>query len=580
MLREYRTLVPYWRRYGGRYVAGIACLLVTNGAQLVIPQFLKSAIDTISTGDFSLDLITPTVLWIGVAAFVIGAARFGWRFFVHGASRNIEAELRHRLFSHLQRLSSTFFNKVKIGDLMARFTNDMEAIRMTNGMGLVGFVDGLFMTTVILILLFKQDVRLTLLAISPLPAVTLMMLFFGKLIGSRFRVVQEGFAGLSEMAQESISGIRVLKTFVQEHDFVEKFIKRNQEYSARHMSLIRVWGLFFPIVMFLSGLTSLIFLIVGGQSVIAGTMSPGGFTAFLAYLQMLIWPMMGAGYTISLIQRGGASLGRVNRILDEKPDIVNSLSPRTDAIQGGIAIRDLTFAFPGEVTPSLKGISLEVPAGTVLGILGKTGSGKSTLMKLLPRLLDPPPGTVYIDGRDSRSYTLHTLRSAIGMVPQDTFLFSTTIADNIRFGEKVPDEELSRLAELVTISRDLKLFPGGIETVVGERGITLSGGQKQRIALSRALAVSPQILVLDDAFSSVDTETEDTILKALVQLLEGRTTLIVSHRVSTLKIADKIIVMDGGRIIQSGDHEELISQQGLYRQIFSIQQWDDRSGRA
>ena len=576
MLKEFRTLVPYFKKYLPHYLAGLVFLVITDGGQLYIPQIIRKAIDIIASGSFLLsDILILALQMVGIA-LIISAGRFGWRYFIHGSSRRIERELREQLFVHLQSLSTTFYGKAKTGDLMARFTNDMHAIRMASGMALVSFIDGFFMTIAILAILFSQNLRLTLLSISPLPIITFGAIGFGRIIGDRFRQVQEGFANLSEMAQESISGIRVLKTFVREKAFVKRFAAESQDYSNRNMALIRTWGFLFPAIAFLAGITSLIFLLLGGRSVMEGTLTPGEFTAFFSYLNMLIWPMLGAGFTINLIQRAGASLGRINKILDETPDITSPPDAIRDRITGQISFRNLTFSYPESQSPALTGISLEIPAGSIIGILGKTAAGKSTLVQLLSRIFDPPPGTIFIDGRDIRAYDLSTLRSAISTVPQDGFLFSTSIRENIAFGSRNSSESLIRKAAgLSTIDRDLDNLPQGLETVIGERGITLSGGQKQRVSISRALTAEAAVYILDDSLSSVDTETEDAILREIFPFLRGKTLILISHRISTLKPADKIIVMDGGRIIQQGTHENLLAEKGFYAEIYKLQQLEE-----
>ncbi|MBN2553937.1 MAG: ABC transporter ATP-binding protein [Spirochaetales bacterium] len=586
MLKEFRTLIPYVKKRILQYLAGLFFLLVTNGGQLYLPQLLRRAIDTIVSGTFTMRSIIPIVLWMVGIAVIVAAGRYLWRYFLGGASRHIEAELRERLFVHLQALSSTFYGKMKTGDIMARMTNDMNAVRQASGFALVSFVDGFFMTIAILAIMLSRSPRLTLLSISPLPIITIGVISFGRVIGEQFRRVQEGFSELSDMAQESLTGIRVLKTFVRESTFGKRFLEKNMDYSNRNMVLVRTWGVLFPAVGFLAGITTLILILVGGRAVIEGSLSPGEFTAFLAYLQMLIWPMLGAGFTINMIQRAGASLSRINRILDEQPDIRSpeqqppepepATGPAGQPVRGEIRIRNLSYAYPGTERAALRYIDLEVPAGSILGILGKTGSGKSTLVQLLPRILDPPPGTVFLDGRDVRLYPLAELRNSVSMVPQDTFLFSTSIRENIAFGSRNGDERLIRqVAGISTIERDYSTFPAGAQTIVGERGISLSGGQKQRVAISRALASDACLYIFDDSLSSVDTETEDAIIRGLLPFLRGKTLILISHRISALKTADQVIVLENGRIVQQGTHEQLLEQKGFYADIYRLQQLEE-----
>ncbi|MFW6231661.1 MAG: ABC transporter ATP-binding protein [Spirochaetota bacterium] len=572
-MKELRTLLPYLKKYRWAYIFGILCLAVTSGSQILIPQFLRLAVDEISSGSFDLREIGTLMLGLVAVSLAIAGGRFGWRYFIHGSSRRIEAELRSRLFDKFLELQPSYYNRSQIGDLMARSTNDMNAIRMASGMALVALFDGLFMTVAILIILFSQQPQIAAIAIIPLPFITAITLFLGRFIRGMFKSVQEGFSELSRQTQEIFSGVRVVKSFVKERFFLKRFRDANEQYQSRNMRLVRVWGLFFPVVTFLAGLMTLILLRFGGEAVIMGDLSPGEFVATLSYLEMLIWPMLGAGFTVNMLQRGAASLGRVNEVLAEEPEITNPEDPVTKMPSTSIGIRNLRFAYGDGEEAALDGVDLEVPEGSILGILGRTGSGKSTLLRLLPRLQNPPRGTVFVGGVDVLDYDLATLRSAFGAVPQDTFLFSASLRENIAFGVEEPDEEYIRhVADVSTISRDMKIFPQGWDTQVGERGITLSGGQKQRVAISRALAKDPRILVFDDALSAVDTETEELILNKLLSEREGRTSIIVSHRVSTLATADRIAVLERGRLVQYGTHEELLAEDGFYREIATLQQ--------
>ena len=572
-MNAYRTLLPYFRKYAWAYVLGILSLALTSGSQILIPQFLRIAMDMIATGVFDLRSIALLMLQLVGVSVAIAAGRYGWRRFIIGSAMRIEADLRRRLFDSLLRLQPSFYARSQIGDIMARATNDMNAVRMASGMALVALFDGLFMTVAILAILFAQQPLIARLIIIPLPLIALMTFFLGGFIRGLFRSVQEGFSDLSGHAQEVFSGIRVVKSFVKERFFLDRFRAANDEYQRRNMRLVRIWGLFFPVVSFLAGMMTLLLLRFGGEAVILGTLSPGEFVATLSYIEMLIWPMLGAGFTVNLLQRGAASLGRINEILNEQPEISSPDGAVTEMTSSAISIRGLTFAYDDDSHPALVDVSVEVPEGTSLGILGRTGSGKSTLLRLLPRLANPPRGTVFIGGVDILDYDLATLRGAFGTVPQDTFLFSASLRDNVAFSmPDASDELVDHVVDVSTISRDLQLFPDGLSTTVGERGLTLSGGQKQRVAISRALAKNPRILVFDDALSAVDTETEELILTRLLTERADRTSVIVSHRVSTLSTADRIAVFDGGRLVQYGTHEQLIAEEGFYSEVAALQQ--------
>ena len=574
MLGEYDSIRSYLKRYRWHYTLGLFCLVLVDGAQLLIPQLVKRAIDLVSGGVFNLeDVLKIALAMVGIAA-VISAGRFLWRFFIHGASRRIETEMRDKLFGHLLELSGGFYEKNKTGDLMARATNDMGAIRQATGMGFVSFVDGVFMSLAILAIMIAENPRTALLTIAPLPVITILIIFFGSMVGKRFERVQAIYSKLSDIAQETMAGIRVVKAFVREDGFAADFGESNDEYRDASMTLVKIFGFFFPLISFLSGLTTLILLLVGGNAVIQNRMSAGDIVAMLSYLQMLVWPMMGAGFTVNTLQRGAASLKRVNEIMKSVPEIVSLPACVPGSPSGDLVFKHLSFTYEGATKPALEDLSLSLPKGATLGILGRVGSGKSTLLRILPRLIEAPPGTVFLGGRDIRDYELPSLRAAFGFVPQDSFLFSDTIEANVRYG--APDltsERFAAVTDISTISRDIAEFPLGWDTIVGEKGLTLSGGQKQRVAISRALAVDPEILVFDDALSAVDAETEDKVLASLIAERKGRTNIIVSHRVSTLRHADLIAVLEDGRLAQLGTHAELLADaKGFYAEIARMQE--------
>ncbi len=572
MFKELKTLLPFARKYRSAYIIGFICLLATDAGEMYIPLLIKKAVDSLGTEGFSLHRIGTLMLLMLSIAVSVGAARFGWRFFIIGSSRRIERDLRKKIFDHLLTLSSTFFGSVKSGDIMARATNDMRSVRRASGMALVAFLDGTVLSVGIVSLLFITYGKLALVTILPLPFITLIILFAGKFIKKYFKSVQEGFSLLTERTRETFSGIRVIKSLTMEAYFKEKFLQVNLQYKERNMRLVRLWGFFFPLISFISGLSLMLLLVFGGRAVINKQITPGDFTALISYLVMLIWPLMGMGFTVNILQRGAASMGRINNILETEPDIVSPSKPVPFFKESDIKVKNLTFAYPETDSPAIKEINAVFRRGVTTGILGRTGSGKSTLLKLLPRLLDPPEGTLLIGDIDIRNYKLEVLRKNLGFVPQDTFLFSTTIRENIFFGKPdAGDSEIMEICSIVSLVKDLENFPGGIGTEVGERGVTLSGGQKQRIAMGRALLPDPPVLIMDDPFSSVDTETESSILHRLFEKRQGKTNILVSHRVSTLSRCDYVYVLDGGRIVQRGTPGELLTEEGLYREIAVLQ---------
>ncbi|MDR0908224.1 MAG: ABC transporter ATP-binding protein/permease [Spirochaetaceae bacterium] len=589
-LKVFKSLKDYFYRYRFQYAWGIFFLIVVDLAQMLIPQFTRRAINLISLGSFELNEIIVLGLYALGTMALVSAGRFLWRYFLHGASRHIETELRDKFFGHLLTLSYDFYQKNKIGDLMARAINDLGAVRQALGMGLVTICDSLVMTIAILLIIFVQDASTAIWAVLPLPIVTLLILLFGKLVGKRFFRVQETYSEMSDVAQETFAGIRVVKSFVKEAWFVKKFADTNEDYKAANMVLAKIFSFFFPFVTFLSGLTSIILLLVGGKKVLDGQMLAGDLVALFTYLQMLIWPLMGAGFMVNMIQRGAVSLTRINEVLETKPSIISrkeEVGSRKVVVSNDDAVRveHLSFTYPGNEKKVLDDVSFSVQRGTMLGILGKTGSGKSTLIKTLTRMVDPPVGTVFVNGIDVHEYSLAALRGCFGVTPQDSYLFSDSIRDNIAYGidqslKNTPqyNEKVQEAARISAIDQDLTAFHEGWDTVIGEKGLTLSGGQKQRIAMSRALLIKPEILILDDSLSAVDAETERHILDALFTELKGRTAIVISHRVSTLRHAAQVLVLENGRIAEYGSPDELIKQNGFYAKTAALQQLEGKNG--
>jgi len=567
-------------RYRGRVLAGFVALMIVNGATILVPLVIREAIDRLARGEG--DLLRSGLMITGLAVVVMGF-RFLWRYFFIGAARRIERELRARLYGHLLGLSASFYNETKTGDLMAHATNDIEAVTRACGFGVLTIADPLFMIPVSIAIMMSIDSRLTLYAILPLPILTAVMLGFGRIIHRRFESVQAAFSTLMEKVRETVSGIRVLKSFVQERGTEADFARTNQIQIDTNMALVRVHGLFHPLIELLSGASLAIVLWIGGIGVVRTSISLGDFVAFTQYLSMLIWPMISIGWAVNILQRGRASLGRINRLLGETPEIVPPPRPRR-LRDTRIEIRDLTFAYPstdGRVAaPALTDVQLTIDQGMTLGVVGLTGSGKSTLAHLIPRIFDPPVGAICIGGIDIRDVDLGELRRAVGFVPQEAFLFSASIAENIAFGvPEASQQAIEAAANLAGIHEEIVAFPQEYETTVGERGLSLSGGQKQRVAIARALLLDPQIVIFDDPLSAVDAEREEFILGKLREFFRGRTSILIAHRISAVMHADHTIVIDKGRIVEQGTHEQLASFGGIYGRIWRLQQAERRAGR-
>jgi ATP-binding cassette subfamily B protein len=579
MRSTFRRLLPFVLRYRRAFLIGLGCVVITTSIQLLSPWVLKYAIDDLNRGVTRQKLALYAALLLGIAC--VGAVfRYFMRRIIIGASREIEYDLRNAFFERLQQLPLGYYQARRTGDLMSRATNDLNAVRMMIGPAVMYSANTLLVFIVAIILMSSIDLRLTLIALLPLPLVSVSVKYFGSAIHKRFERIQAQLADVSAVVQEALSGVRVVRAYTQEPHEIERFRKSNQEYIERNRVLIRLQGMFFPSMTLFLGLGSLLVLWIGSREVIRGRISLGEFVAFNAYLVMLSWPMIAFGWVTNILQRGMASWGRMLDVLDAVPAISDAhVTPagRVVPLTGAIEIRDLVFAYPGTERPVLEHVSLRIDPGQTVAFVGATGSGKSTLLNLLPRLHEPPPGTVLLDGVDVREIPLASLRGAIGFVPQEPFLFSDTIAENIAFGLRGPSDEGARdhrmreAAAVARLDKDVEAFPKGYQTLVGERGITLSGGQKQRTALARAIMIDPRILILDDALSAVDTYTEEEILSRLRGVMRQRTSIIVSHRVSTVRGADQIFVLENGRVAERGHHDELVRRGGLYADLYRKQ---------
>ncbi|HTY00200.1 MAG TPA: ABC transporter ATP-binding protein [Bacteroidota bacterium] len=571
-------LLPFLARYKKTLIWGLVTVIMSNIFTVAQPLIVGRAIDMLKSG-LELRKIDGhgILLYAGIVigcSLVAGTFTFLTRQTIIVTSRHVEFDLRNAFLEHIQRLPLSFFQRTPTGDLMALATNDISAVRNVLGPGIMYPTDTLMTFIMVLFVITSLDWKLTLLALIPLPFVSYAVYALGKLVHVKFEERQKQYSELTTRAQENLSGIRVIKAYVREAFEINRFHAMSWDYLKKNLVLARVQSIMWPLMFLLVGFSIVITMYFGGLQVINGTLTIGTLTAFFGYLVMLIWPMIAFGWVVNILQQGAASMGRLARIFDTKSDIADVGPVRWDhqEMKGAIEFRDVVFSYPETSQPALKGISLAVPAGTTLAIVGYTGSGKTSLVNLLPRLYDVTSGSVLIDGIDVRHIPLEVLRKNIGCVPQETFLFSESIAENVRYGSAgATDVELEHATDVAQIAKDVDGFPKGFGTVLGERGITLSGGQKQRTSIARAVIRNPKILILDDALSSVDTYTEEEILQRLRTVMRGRTSIIISHRVSTVKDADKIVVLNDGAIAEEGTHDELVALGGIYGELYRKQ---------
>ena len=576
------SLFPYLWKYKWHYLAGVIVLFLVDGASLYVPQYTGEIIDGLSAGELDMDGVWVLLLKILAAGLVMMFGRFGWRYFITGASRGIEYHMRNDMFGHLETLSARYFNTHKTGDLMAHFTNDLQAVRMAVGMAVVTAFDAAVMTVMVLVkMIFYVDFGLTVLAFIPLTLVAVGCYFYGIESKKRQLARQEAFSELSDKVQESLAGVRVLKAFVQEEEDFKAFEEASLKNMEKNLSVVKLRAIFGPFLDVITGVSLLVTLIVGGKMVLEGTISIGQFVSFNSYIGMLVWPMIACGDCINTFSQAAAAFQRIAAIFREEPDIIDkALEDAKDVeIKGEITLKDLTFTYPDGEEPVLKNINLQVKAGEMLGILGRTGSGKSSLADLLLRVYDCEEGSLLIDGRPITEFPLAVLHRDMAYVPQENFLFSDTLEENIAFGleERIDDnpklrESIRQAAKDACIHDNIMEFPEDYHTLVGERGVTLSGGQKQRSSIARALLMDAAVLILDDSLSAVDTDTEEKILDNLMRLRQGKTTIVIAHRISTLQKADHVAVLTEGELTEYGTHEELLALGGFYAHIHEKQQ--------
>lgn len=580
-MSQFVFIFQYVKKHKGQFLAGMATLFVVDLANLLIPQITGTITDGLTARTMNMRGVLIQIFYILAVGGVLAIGRFLWRYFLFGASRSIERELRDGMFEHLEKMSVEYYNEHKTGDLMTRFTSDLNAVRMALGPAVISAFDATVMAAMVIIqMMVYVDVKLTLLAMIPMILIAVGELYYGKIMKQRYTARQEAVSELTDFVQESFSGVRVVKAFVQEKAQRRAFMKANAHAREQNLKVVKLQAVVMPLLDVMIGLSSLVTLLYGGYLALIGEITLGRFVAFNQYITMLVWPMLACGEAITMFSQGQASIQRIQEVFEEKPEIFDREEvEEIERIQGEIEFRHLTFLHRGHSEPTLKDIHLKVPAGTTLAVIGRTGNGKTTLVNLLLHLYNTRPGMIFLDGRDINTIPLKTLRENIAYVPQDNFMFSDTLKSNIAFGvEEENMTEITRAAQAACIHENIVTFPDGYETIVGERGVTLSGGQKQRSSIARALMKEAPILILDDALSAVDTDTEEQILKNLKENRRGKTTILIAHRISTIQHADKIMVLEDGEAKECGTHEELMALHGIYQAMFEKQQLEAAIG--